>query len=105
MNQQHVEFIPEHLLNTAINRYNKITGEDWCLIWNNEYCYARDMSSDKKMDECDTIDFVFNLLDFGPEIDECWDNVAIYHDMFRKVYIIYWETRDWYEWEKSAEDE
>lgn len=105
MEQQHVEFISERVINTAMNSYNKEHGTDWCFIWNNEYCYLRDMNSYDKMDECETIDFVLNLANLGPEEDECWDNVAIYHDMFRKVYILYWETRDWYEWEKSAEDE
>lgn len=90
MNQR-VKFISEREMSTKMNAYNKENGTDYCFIWNANYCYLRDMNSSVRLDEQETIDFILVLLGDINSLPAVMENMTLYHDMFRKVYILYWE--------------
>lgn len=88
--EQKVKFISEREMLTKMNAYNKENKTDYCFFWNTDYCYLRDMNSSARLDEVETIDFILTLFD-ADSFPDFMENVSIYHDMFRKVYILYWE--------------
>lgn len=88
---QRVKFIPEREMSTKMNAYNKANDTDYCFIWNADYCYLRDMNSNYRLGKEETIDFILELFEMEYELPGNTENMTIYHDMFRKTYILYWE--------------
>lgn len=91
---QRVKFISEREMSTKMNAYNKENGTDYCFIWNANYCYLRDMNSSVKLNKQETIDFILVLFDDTNNLPVVMENMTLYHDMFRKVYILYWEESE-----------
>lgn len=91
---QRVKFISEREMSTKMNAYNKENDTDYCFIWNANYCYLRDMNSSVKLNKQETIDFILVLFDDTNNLPVVMENMTLYHDMFRKVYILYWEESE-----------